>query len=82
MGQPNYLIRVFSRPPYKFIVLFQFHPWKKIVQSRKKNKSMDKDKDDIINSKEVVGTCVTGMLTSNITIYHQILFRSRQDAGK
>ena len=79
MGQPNYLIRVFSRPPYKFIVLFQLHPWKKIVQSKKK-KSMDKD--DIINSKEVVGTCVTGMLTSNIIIYHQILFRSRQDAGK
>ena len=80
MGCPNYLIRVFSRPPYKFIVLFQFHPWKKIVQSKKKKKS--KDKDDIINSKEVVGTCVTGMLTSNIIIYHQILFRSRQDAGK
>ena len=38
MGQPNYLIRVFSRPPYKFIVLFQFHPWKKIVQSKKKKK--------------------------------------------
>ena len=80
MGRPNYFIRVFSRPPYKFIVLFQFHPWKKIVQSKKKKKS--KNKDDIINSKEVVGTCVTGMLTSNIIIYHQILFRSRQDAGK